>query len=42
MKYGRKNVDTIMGKSRKEGLINANDLTIELPERREFPYHRLD
>ena len=29
-------------KSPKQGLTSAKDLTIELPERRESPYHRLD
>ena len=36
-----RNVDT-KGKSPKQGLINAKDLTIELPEGSESPYHRLD
>ena len=30
------------GKSPKQGLISAKDLTIELPEGRESPYHGLD
>ena len=30
------------GKSRKQGLTSANDLTIELPEERESLYHILD
>ena len=30
------------GKSPKQGLTSAKDLTIELPEGRESPYHRLD
>ena len=30
------------GKSLKQGLTSAKDLTIELPEGREFSYHRLD
>ena len=36
-----RNVDT-KGKNPKENLTSAKDLTIELPDRREFPYHRLD
>ena len=30
------------GKNLKQDLTNAKDLTIELPEGRESPYHRLD
>ena len=33
---------TIMVKISKQDLTSAKDLTIELPEEREFPYHRLD
>ena len=33
-----RNVGT-KGKSPKQGLTSANDLTIELPEERESPYH---
>ena len=29
-------------KNVKQGLTSANDLTIELPEGRKSPYHRLD
>ena len=41
MKYGRRNV----GKKRKnpkQDLTSANDLTIEIPDGRKSPYHRLD
>ena len=34
-----RNVGTIGGKSPKQGQTSANELPIELPERREFPYH---
>ena len=34
-------VDT-KGKSPKQGITNAKDLPMELPEGRESPYHRLD
>ena len=37
-----KNVGIIRGKSPKQGLTNAKDLPMELPEGRESPYHRLD
>ena len=37
-----RNVGTIVGKSPKQGIINAKDLPIELPEGCESPYHRLD
>ena len=37
-----RNVGTIGGKSPKQGLTSAKDLTIELSEGREFSYHRLD
>ena len=37
-----KNVGTIGGKSSKQGLISAKDLSIELPEGCESSYHRLD
>ena len=30
------------GKSPKQGLAKAKDLTLELPEGSESPYHRLD
>ena len=36
-----RNVGT-KGKSPKQDLTSAKDLTIELPEEREFPYYRLD
>ena len=36
-----RNVGT-KGKNPKENLTSANNLTIELPEGRESPYHRLD
>ena len=36
-----RNVGT-KGKTSKQGLTSTKDLTIELPERRESPYHRLD
>ena len=36
-----RNVDT-KGKNPKQGLTNAKDLPMELPEGRESPYHRLD
>ena len=36
-----RNVGT-KGKSSKQNLHSAENLTIELPERREFPYHRLN
>ena len=41
MKYGKMERED-EGESPKQGLTNAKDLTIELPERRESPYHRLD
>ena len=37
-----KNEGTIGGKSLKQGLTDAKDITIALPEGRESPYHRLD
>ena len=37
-----RNVGTIRGKSPKQDLISAKDLTIELLEGRESRYHRLD
>ena len=37
-----KNVGIIRVKSPKQGLTRAEDLTIELLELRESPYHRLD
>ena len=37
-----RNVGTIGGKLPKQSLISAKDSTIELPEVRESPYHRLD
>ena len=37
-----RNVGTIRGKNPKQDLTSAKDLTIELPEGREFPYYRLD
>ena len=36
-----RNVGTIRGKSPEQGLTNAKDLTIEVPEGRESPNHRL-
>ena len=36
-----RNVGT-KGKSSKQDLTSVKDLTIELPEGRESPYHRLD
>ena len=36
-----RNVGT-KGKSPKQGITSAKDLTIELAEGRESPYHRLD
>ena len=42
MKYGRKELGIIRGGSPKQGLNSAKDLTIELPEGSESPYHRLD
>ena len=36
-----RNVGT-KGQTPKQGLTNAKDLLIELPERRESPYHRID
>ena len=36
------NVGTKMGKYPKQGLTSAKDLPIELPERRESSYLRLD
>ena len=35
-------VGTIKVKSPKQGLTSAKDLTIELPEERKSPYHRLE
>ena len=37
-----RNVGTIGGKSRKQGLISAKDQPMELPEGCESPYHGLD
>ena len=37
-----RNVVDTKGKSPKQGLTSAKDLTIELPEERESPYHGLD
>ena len=37
-----RNVGTIMGKSPKQGQTRAKDLSIELPEGRQLPYHRID
>ena len=37
-----KNMGTIGGKNIKQGLISAKDLPIELSERCESPYNRLD
>ena len=37
----KRNVDT-KAESPKQGLTSAKDITIELPEGRESPYHRLD
>ena len=37
-----RNMGTIRGKSPKQGLTNAKDQTIEQPEGRESPYHKLD
>ena len=37
-----RNVGTIRGKSPKQGMTSAKELTIELPEGRESPYNRLD
>ena len=31
-----------MGKSPNQGITNAKDLPMELPEGRESPYHKLD
>ena len=42
MKYGRKEREHYKGKSLKQSLTSAEDLTIELPVGRESPYHRLD
>ena len=43
MKYGRKERGHYEGgKVLKQCLNSAEDLTIELPEGRESPYHRLD
>ena len=39
---GERNVGIIEGKSPKQNLTSAKDLTIELPDGRESPYHRLD
>ena len=36
------NVGTIRGNSPKQGPASAKNLTSELPEGRESPYHRLD
>ena len=36
-----RNVGT-KGKCPKQGLISAKDLTVQLPEGCEFPYHRLN
>ena len=40
MKYGRKERGHYKGGSPKQGLTNAKDLPIELPEGRKSPYHR--
>ena len=37
-----RNVGTIRGKSPKEGITNAKDLPMELPEGHESHYHKLD
>ena len=37
-----RNVNTIKGKSPKQDLTSADDLTIELSDGRESPYRRLD
>ena len=43
MKYGRKERGHYKGKNPKQGLTTAaKDLTIELPEGRESPCHKLD
>ena len=42
MKYGRKEKGTIRRKSYKQDLTSAKDLTMELSDGRESPYHRLD
>ena len=43
MKYGRKERGHYNGgKSPRQGLSSAKDLTIELSEGRVSPYHRLD
>ena len=42
MKYERKEHGHYKGKSPKQGLTSAEDLTMELREGRESPYHRLN
>ena len=43
MKYGRKERGHYKGgESPKQGLISAKELTIELPDGCESPYHRID
>ena len=37
-----RNMGTIKKKSPKQGLTSAKDLTIEIPDGCESPYHRLD
>ena len=39
---GRKERGHYKGKSPKQGLTSAKDLSIELPEERESPYYKLD
>ena len=41
-KSGRKNVSTKDKSSKQDLTYSAKELTIELPEGRESPYHRLD
>ena len=41
-KSGRKERWHYKGKSPKQGITRAKDLTIELPEGRDYPYHILD
>ena len=38
----RKNEGTIRGRNPKQSLTSTEDLTVELPDGRESPYHRLD
>ena len=42
MKYGRKERGHYRGKRPKQDLTNAKELTIELPDKRESPYRRLN